>query len=280
MKTHAAVSLLLLLAGAAPALAGVSPPAATGEDTFAPKERPITTYDKIRTKSPFEFDAPKPPVDVVANPFEGISLAGYCGSGNTLTVYLVSGKEKKRFTVFGDGSPFKKRDDSGFRVIGINRGASLKSTSVVLERNGQKGTVEFDDDALHSKGAAPQGGVQMIRDQNGNMVPRPVIPRPGGAAAPGGGGQVYQAPPPFIPGQSSHPVNVNQQGMPQGQPGGQINTGVQQGVQPVPPPVNFPATNNNLVQPGGTNTGFRPQGAAGGGEHQGGRRKVVLPGGQ
>src|SRR5436190_20666121 len=97
-----------------------------------------------------------------------------------LTVYPLKSKEKKCLTVFGDGSPYKKRDESGFRVVGINRGKSLKTTEIILEKDGRQGTVKFDDDVLHSKGAAPQGGVQMVRDQNGNMVPRPVIPKPGG----------------------------------------------------------------------------------------------------
>jgi hypothetical protein len=198
MKT---ASSLFLLACLTSVFAAENTPASREEGVFSPKEKPLTAYDTLRKKSPFEFDPPKPPVVDDVNPFDGISLAGYCGNGNTLTVYLLEGKEKKRITVFGDGSPFKKRDSSGFRVIGINRGKSLKTTEIILEKDGRQGPVKFDEDALRSN-AAPGGG-PVMKGPDGKPIPRPPIPKPAGAPAQQGGG--YQAPAPYIPGVSNAP---------------------------------------------------------------------------
>ena len=33
-----------------------------------------------------------------------------------MSVYLIVGKEKRRVTVYGDGSPFKKLDNSGEKM--------------------------------------------------------------------------------------------------------------------------------------------------------------------
>jgi hypothetical protein len=281
MKRYVSASFLLLFAYAAPVFGEEKTPAPE-ENTFAPKEKQLSNYDGLRKKSPFEFDPPKVVEAQVINPFEGISLAGYCGSGNTLTVYLLEGKEKKRLTVYGDGSPYKERDDSGFRVVGINRGRSLKATEVVLEKDGRQGTVKFEDDTLRSKAAAPQGGVQMVRDQNGNMVPRQVIPRPAGAAQQT---QMYQAPAPFIPGQNA-PANPQQQQQGGANPGNPVNnlalppgqltnqqlmnhlTGPNGGAVPQPA-----AQNPAIVQPQGQP---QPQ-PGGGGVPPPSRRRVVLP---
>ncbi|HEX2749268.1 MAG TPA: hypothetical protein VHM91_14770 [Verrucomicrobiales bacterium] len=276
MKTHTASLFLLLLAAAASSFGETKAPAPE-DNAFSPKEKPITTYDKLRSKSPFEFDPPKVQTVEAANPFEGISLAGYCGSGNTLTVYLLAGKEKKKITVFGDGSAYKKRDESGFRVVGINRGKTLKNTEITLEKDGRQGTVKFDEDTLHAKG--PAAGVQMVRDQNGNMVPRPVIPRPGGAPAQPGQNN-YQAPAPFIPGQSNpSSPQQNPQGMQQG--GGNPNnnnitlpagslTNQQLMNQLTGPSTPQPQPQNGVVSP-------QPAPAGGNSVPPPSRRRVVLP---
>lgn len=275
MKTRS-IALLLLLAGAAPAMADKTTPAAADEGVFAPKENPLSRYETLRKKSPFEFDPPKIVEPEVINPFEGISLAGYCGNGDTLTVYLLEGKEKKRITVFGDGSPFKKRDSSGFRVIGINRGKSLKTTEIILEKDGRQGPVKFDEDALRSKAPAGGPGVQMVRDQNGNMVPRQVIPKPGGAAAQQ---TPYQAPQPFIPGQNTPPPQQPPQP-------NQPNNGAGNNAALPAGSVSNQQLMNHLMGPNGQPAPTTAAPAAGGAQPQnnGGtavpppsRRRVVLP---
>jgi|GEM_PF-6454321 len=249
----------------------------TDAPAFAPKQKPLSDYASLDKKSPFEFD-PVKTADVVAeDPFKDISLAGFCGSGNTMTVYLLmSGKEKKRITVFGDGSVYKKRDESGYRVIGLNRGKSLKTTSVTLEKDGVQKEVTFEDDTLIAKGGGGPGHPQqtpMVPGPDGKMVPRPIIPRPGGNV--NQPQQQYQAPQAFIPGQSNNPQpqQASQPGVNAlaGQNVGNMSN--QQlvnhltgpgGQQPVNPPA--------VAQP---QTGAAP----GGGDQQRGpsRRRVVLP---
>lgn len=237
MKTALIASLLLpvaaLLLTAPAALAdGTDTPA---ESSFDPKEYPLSRYDHLNKKSPFEFDPPAEPTSQSVDPFEGVSLAGYCGSGNTMTVYLIVGKEKKRISVYGDGSPYKKRDDSGFRVIGIKRGKTLKATSITIEKDGQQKEVSFDEETLRPKGGAggAQQNVQMVPGPDGKMVPKTVIPRPGGNIIQSQ--QAYQAPQAFVPGQSNKPQmqqnpqnpqnpQFPQPGVSQNAPGGQVTS--------------------------------------------------------
>jgi hypothetical protein len=266
MKTCPAVSLLFFTFAVSAFAAEKSP--ASRDEIFSPKEKPIATYDKLRTKSPFEFDPPKPPAVTEDNPFEGISLAGYCGSGDTLTVYLLSGKEKKRITVFGDASPNKKRDDSGFHVVGIERGKSLKNTKVILERNGQKGTVSFDEDTLHSKPPVKKGPV--IRDQNGNVI-NPVPPPANGGTVPPPGSNNHAGPGSqlILPGMTTQP-GTQPAGTP---PPNGMGSGVAVPAQAVD---SFSLKAKATVQPGiQNNTVNNFSNKPGGGSH--GRRKVLVP---
>ncbi len=298
MKTHRRISLLLTLAAS---VVFTAPVFADGAETapasgFAPKEFALSRYAELDKKSPFEFDPPPVKTETGPDPFADVSLAGYCGSGNTLTVYIIAGgKERKRMTVYGDGSPYKKRDESGYRVIGINRGKSLKTTTVTLERDGVQKELSFDAETLSPKGggAAPGGGVQMMQGPDGKMVPRPMVPRPSNMPA-GQNQQAYQAPAPFFPGQSG-----NQQ--PQGnQPGVNMNNALQQAQQAgtmnnqqllnhLVGPNGQPATSNpnaGLPVVGGTLPGgVTPGGVAPVGNQTRGslppqRRRVVLPTGQ
>ena len=264
MKTCPAVSLLFLTVAASAFAAEKAP--VSQDETFSPKEKPIATYDKLRAKSPFEFDAPKPPVSIDVNPFDGVSLAGYCGTGDTLTVYLLSGKEKKRITVYGDASPYKKRDDSGFHVVGIERAKTLKNTKVVLERNGRKGTVSFEEDTLHSKVPVTKGPV--LKDAQGNPIHRPVPPpsNPGVVPPVGNNGHIPPGSQLIIPGMNNQSAVQPNGGPP---PNGMGATGMSAGK----------ADTLGVVlggqQPGIQNTSVINPPNPGGGSH--GRRKVVLP---
>lgn len=183
--------------------------AAPAEEAFPPREYNLGRYENLQAKSPFEFELKEPPAAEAPNPFEGMVLAGYVGSNKNLTVYLVNTKANgERISVYGDGSPRKKGDKSGIRVVGLNRGRTLKQTSVILEKDGQTGEVQFDDKALSNmKGGSPAAGAGQP-NLPGNM--RGPGMRPGGGpnlpnqvnqtgvnnlAAP------YQAPQAFVPGQ-------------------------------------------------------------------------------
>ena len=291
MKTHRLVFPLLTLAASVvfttPLFADGTEAAA--EPGFAPKEFALSRYAELDKKSPFEFDPPPVKSESGPDPFADVSLAGYCGSGNTLTVYIIGGgKERKRMTVYGDGSPYKKRDESGYRVIGINRGKSLKTTTVTLEKDGVQKELSFDEETLRPKGggAAPGGGVQMIQGPDGKMVPRLVVPRPSNMPI-GQNQQVYQAPAPFIPGQTGNQQQGIQPGLNnaqiQAQQAGNMNN--QQLLNQLVGPNGQPATSNpnaGLPVAGGTLPGTltpggnQPRGS--GGPPQ--RRRVVLPTGQ
>lgn len=179
------------------------------EEAFPPREYNLGRYENLQAKSPFEFELKEPPAAEAPNPFEGMVLAGYVGSNKNLTVYLVNTKANgERISVYGDGSPRKKGDKSGIRIVGLNRGRTLKQTSVILEKDGQTGEVQFDDKALSNmKGGSPATGAGQP-NLPGNM--RGPGMRPGGGpnlpnqvnqtgvnnlAAP------YQAPQAFVPGQ-------------------------------------------------------------------------------
>lgn len=256
------------------------PAAATAPDdgSFTPKEYPLSRYEPLKKKSPFEFEPPKEAVADAEDPFLGVSLAGYCGSGNSMTVYLIAGKEKKRITVFGDGSPYKKRDTSDFRVVGINRGKTLKTTSVTLEgKNREKKEVKFEEDTLkNAKGGAAVGaqpGGQMNPGQPGQPGQRnPQVIRPGGNQVP----PPYVAPQAFIPGQSNPPQQQPQQGNP-----AFLNGNV--------PPNQATMSNQQLINQLTTNAQQQVPGNPNGVQVQGGdqsrapvppqapRRRVVLP---
>ena len=134
--------------------------AAPAEEAFPPRVYDLGRYENLQAKSPFEFELKEPPPAEAPNPFEGMVLAGYVGSNKNMTVYLVNTKANgERISVYGDGSPRKKGDKSGIRIVGLNRGRTLKQTSVILEKDGQTGEVQFDEKALSNmKGGSPAAG--------------------------------------------------------------------------------------------------------------------------
>jgi len=183
--------------------------AAPAEEAFPPRVYDLGRYENLQAKSPFEFELKEPPAAEAPNPFEGMVLAGYVGSNKNMTVYLVNTKANgERISVYGDGSPRKKGDKSGIRIVGLNRGRTLKQTSVILEKDGQTGEVQFDEKALSNmKGGSPAAGSGQP-NLPGNM--RGPGMRPGGMPnlpnqvnQPGANNPAvpYQAPQAFVPGQ-------------------------------------------------------------------------------
>lgn len=257
---------------------------------FKPKEYDLSKYSKnFEKKSPFEFDPPAPPPEETVNNFEGISLGGYCGNGNTMSVYLIAGKEKKRVTVYGDGSPLKKLDNSGFRIVSLNRGKSLSTTSVVLEKGGQTKEVKFEKETLMAKGGAGGQQQQMVIGPDGRPIQRAVVPRPGGGNPMPV--QAYQPPAPFIPGQANgQNPNINGNNGGGMNPGGQNNFQAQQQAainaqqqQQMNQLLNTPnVSQGNIINPQVNQGQVQGQGPGGGHGPGGGgqtpqRRRVVLP---
>lgn len=283
-------SLILPLLAAAfipAAFAQDSPPGAAGSDAaepgvFNPRRHDWSRYEKMAMKSPFEFELVEGPAEAPPNPFEGLSLAGFAGSGSNITAYLVDTKKNERIVVYSEGSG--RRNDSGIRVVGLNRGKSLRETTVTLEKNGVTQPVAFDPGLLSSMVAtsaaavAPRAGIPgqpgANNQRGGNRAVRPAgQPGQPTAAAPG----AYQAPAAFVASRNSQALannqaqNVNPQGVP-------IDN------LPVAENVNQLATPNQgrgqqgVVVGGG---GARPAGPPQGGNRAQGanqvRRRVVLP---
>ena len=212
---------LAWLAGLAAAGAEI---AATADGAaFPPREHGMSRYENLREKSPFEFKLEAPPPPVAPNPFEGMVLAGYVGSSKNLTVYLVNTKANgERLSVYSDASPRKKQDKSGIRIVSLNRGRTLKTTTVTLEKDGQTGEVSFDDKALSNMKGGAAGGAQpgQVPGQPGQRPPGfPGMMRPPGAPVPGQAApqQPYQAPQAFVPGQNPAAGGVQPGGAVQGQ---------------------------------------------------------------
>ena len=189
-------------------------------DSFAPVEYSIDRYQKLRGKSPFEFELAKPPVGETVDPFAEYVLAGFAGSAGQPTVYLLNTKTQERITVLSDSSG--RPNKSGFHIISVNRGRTLSSTTVQLEKDGQQGKLAFDSKALYSMtGGAAGGGV---RPAQANQPGQPVV-RPGGV--PGRAAQAYQAPQAFIPGRPAGQFPAATAGQP-----GVAPQPVQPGMQP------------------------------------------------
>ncbi len=178
--------------------------AAAGTEAFSPPEYSMDRYQKLRGKSPFEFELAKPVVEAAADPFADLVLAGYAGSASRPTVYVVNTKTQERLTLLPEGS--SKKDTTGFKVLSVNRGRNLATTTVKIEKDGVTKELAFDPKTLSSMTAGATGG------QPGNAPgARPGLPgqpgqpmiRPG--TIPGQPGQQvkFQAPQAFIPGQSN-----------------------------------------------------------------------------
>jgi hypothetical protein len=241
-------AMVLSLAAGFPSLAQETPPEApdreaeaTG-DSFIPKEHTIDRYQKLRGKSPFEFELAKPKEADPTNPFADLVLAGFAGNAGNPTVYLLNSKTQERITVYGEANP--RPNQSGFKVIRVDRGKSFASTTATLEKDGVQETLKFDTKALYSMtggaggGGAAAGGRPAVPGQPGppGQGPRPTIP---GQARPQ---QMYQAPQAFIPGQAGRNT-----------PGGQMAGGAFIPGQPQP-----------AAQPaaGGIQLGMQQPGAA------------------
>jgi hypothetical protein len=180
------------------------PPSTADSDAYTPPEFPIDRYEKLRGKSPFEFELAKPVAQAAVDPFADLVLAGYAGSASQPTVYVVNTKTQERLTILPQGGP--KKDTSGFKVLSINRGRNLATTTVKIEKDGVQKELSFDPKTLSSMTAGATGG-----QPGGAPGARPGMPgQPGQPMVrptmiPGQPGQPprFQAPQAFIPGQSN-----------------------------------------------------------------------------
>ncbi|MES2705389.1 MAG: hypothetical protein V4726_02190 [Verrucomicrobiota bacterium] len=252
------------------------PAASAPSDSVAAAEYPSSRYDKIRVKSPFEFELAKPKLEEAIDPFLDLVLAGYAGSANRVTVYLANTKTQERMTILGNDDQNK----TGFRLISVNRGTSLRTTTATLEKGGVTKELSFDTKALSSMVAsggssaagAAAGGARGPGNPGGQPILPGQVPRPGGVPNAGARPVPYVAPTAFIPGQNNNaggnaqangnpaPGGVNLAGSMLNNNNGQIAPGQ---VQPQPAVI-IPQANGT-----GGNANNQPNNQP--------RRRVVLP---
>ena len=188
----------------APAEPAAAEPAQEG---FAPTEYPKDRYEKMAIRSPFDFELAKPPPVDTVNPFADFVLAGFAGSANRPTVYLTNSKTQERITILSEGNG--RKNENGFKIIKIDRGRTLSSTTATVEKDGVQEVLKFDTKILYTMtgGAGGGGGApaQVGRSPIPGQPPVPgQVPRPVGPVGPGQPArpvQAYVAPQAFIPNQ-------------------------------------------------------------------------------
>lgn len=173
----------------------VPPETAPADESFSPKEYGADRYQKIRGKSPFEFELAQPKTSETVDPFADFVLAGFAGSASRPTVYLLNTKTQERLTVLTDGAG--KKNESGFRIISVNRGRTLTTTTAKIEKDGQQKDLAFDSKALSSMsgGAGGGGAIAGARPGPPGQPGVPGLPPQGGAARPLNGQAPAQRPP-------------------------------------------------------------------------------------
>ena len=187
--------------------AEAKPPAVEeqAKEGFAPTEYPKDRYDKMLIRSPFDFELAKVAETAPVNPFTDLVLAGFAGGASRPTVYLMNSKTQERITILSEGAG--RKNDNGFKIITVDRGRTLSSTTATIEKDGVQEVLKFDSKVLYSMtggagggGAAAGGRQSPLPGQPGvpGQVPRPVVP--GQQPRPV---QAYVAPQAFIPGNQS-----------------------------------------------------------------------------
>ena len=282
----AAGLIFLALPALLPAQDTPPPPApeAAGE-TFTPLEYGMERYQKLRGKSPFEFELAKPPVVDAADPFADLILASYGGYAKNANVTLLNTKTQERISVYAQGTG--RKNENGYQILSVNKGRTLSTTTVTVEKDGQQKELGFDTKLLYSMvggaggGGAAAGGRPAVPGQPNNGQPngQPVV-RPAGMQAQAV--RPYQAPQPvnITRGGQSNRNNANQPGM-----AGQANFGTPQPGVPASPGGATDAQQqlnamlaNPAAQPNVVPTPTVPAGNPGNNAAQTPtRRRVVLP---
>lgn len=190
------------------------PPASADSDAYTPPEFPIDRYEKLLGKSPFEFELAKPVAQAAVDPFADLVLAGYAGSASQPTVYVVNTKTQERLTILPQNGP--KKDTSGFKVLSINRGRNLATTTVKIEKDGVQKELSFDPKTLSSMTAGATGGQPGAAPGARPGIPGQPMIRPGTIPGQPGQSPKFQAPQAFIPGSSNRnmvPQGANPAGL-------------------------------------------------------------------
>lgn len=167
----------------------------------APVKPPQTRYARLISSSPFTVKPVETtPTRVEVNPFEDWALGGISEVNKGFFLHLLNKKKQGEKIVVEPGQP------SEYEVVEVRRDPlDPKKTEVVLRKDGQTGTVTYDEKVLAAAPKPPQGQVQQ---------PRPPGVQPSVPQIPG------QAPGPGQPRMRVVPPTTNQPGATPGLPPG------------------------------------------------------------
>jgi hypothetical protein len=272
-------------------------------------------YDRLMSKSPFDFDVPPPPPVEEINPFQDWALAGITKSTDYLVAIIVNLKTSERLRLTKYATPPSAKANqtkSGGDVFTLEtlefedgKPTNVRSAKAIVTKNGTMGKVIFDSKVLQMKpaaggmvpggmrGGAPGGGnipgvpgqqagqgsnaalMNMLQQRNGTQPNQGGQPQQNGIPQPNGQPQQLNG---AFPQNNSNPLNIPQ---PTATPTPaqpvqpQVFNNTGGGSNPSTPVLNIPQPNG-----GGGNSG----GNANGGNNGGGgppnmpvRRRVVLP---
>ncbi len=122
-----------------------------------PKKQPLARYSQLWTNSAFTIPPAKEVVEVEEdNPLDEYTLAGTCEVEGGWFVVLINKKERDKRIRLHPG----EKNEEGFEVVKVERGASYMDTRVEIKnRSGKIGSVEYDKKFIVLKKATPKAPV-------------------------------------------------------------------------------------------------------------------------
>ncbi|MAT45898.1 MAG: hypothetical protein CMO35_00535 [Verrucomicrobiaceae bacterium] len=122
-----------------------------------PKKPVLSRYSELWTNSAFTIPPAKEVVEVEEdNPLDEYTLAGTCEVEGGWFVVLINKKERDKRIRLHPG----EKNDEGFEVVKVERGASYMDTRVEIKnRSGKIGSVEYDKKFIVLKKATPRAPV-------------------------------------------------------------------------------------------------------------------------
>ncbi len=166
--------------------------------TFDPAPSGLDKYGKLLEKDPFDFDKQDAPPPPPTPPMEGWLLAGITKTEDYQTAILVNLKTSERLRLNHYQNPPSKRANTTihggdkYELVSIDfedGEPKLKNASAVITKNGELTKVEYSDEVLKLKPAAPAGPAGAGKGPvPPGGAPSPMVRPAAPGAAPAGGG--------------------------------------------------------------------------------------------
>lgn len=273
-------------------------------------------YDRLMSKSPFDFDVPPPPPVEEINPFQDWALAGITKSTDYLVAIIVNMKTSERLRLTKYATPPSAKANqtkSGGDIYTLEtlefedgKPTNVRNAKAIVTKNGTLGKVIFDSKVLQMKpaangmvpgggrGGAPgagnmpgaqgqQGGqgsnaalMNMLQQRNGAQPNQGGQPQQNGIPQPNGQPQALNG---AFPQNTANPLSVPQPAAtpaPNPTVQPQVFSNTGGGATPGQPVLNLPQPNGGNSS-GGANGGNNNNNGGGGPPSMPIRRRVVLP---